>query len=110
MLNINHQYKKQNPYVVNEVLGATPEKLLLKVYDFAIVHCERKDISKANQAVQELINALNFNDEEAQPISNGLLRLYQFCQDQIRKQEFQTAKEILVQLKSTWVEAFSQSR
>lgn len=77
----------------------------MKVYDFAIYSCQKNDMFKTNDALQVLINALNFEDEKAKEISVGLLRLYQFCQDQMRKQQYQTVYKILTELRDTWQSA-----
>lgn len=97
-----------NQYLVKEILDATPEKLLLKVYDFAIAQVQRHNLEKANRAIQELINGLNFESEETREVSMGLLRLYKFCQDQMRAQDYDIVYKILSELKETWVEAFNK--
>jgi len=54
-----------NPYLVKEILEASPQKLLIKIYDFAITNCQLGDMAKTNRALDELINALNFEDEKS---------------------------------------------
>lgn len=103
-----YRNNKLNTYLANDILNSTPEKLLIKVYDFAIVNCQRKDILKTNDAIQQLINALRYDNEEVSAISAGLLRLYQFCQDQMRKHNYELVKEILSQLRETWLNVFNQ--
>lgn len=102
---------RSNPaqtYLMKEILEATPQMLILKIYDFAIVNCQKRDTVKTNNAIQELINALRFDDPKAKEISIGLLRLYQFCQDQMRKGNTEIVKRILTELRDTWKEAFSK--
>lgn len=103
-----YRTNKLNTYLANDILNSTPEKLLIKVYDFAIVNCQRRDIIKTNDAIQQLINALRYDNEEVSAISTGLLRLYQFCQDQMRKHNYDLVKEILSQLRETWLNVFNQ--
>ena len=92
-----------NQYLVQEVLDATPQQLLFKVYDFAIVQCQKRDIGKTNKALQELINALKFEgDENARDMSIGLLRLYQYCQEQMRKNNYDIVHRILTELRDQW--------
>ena len=74
-----------NKYIENDILESNPKHLLLKIYDFALLNCQRHDMLKTNNAIQELINCLSFDTEETKNISLGLLKLYQFCQDQMRK-------------------------
>ncbi len=47
-----------NHYLVKEILEATPQQLLIKIYDFAILNCQRKNLAKTNSALQELINSI----------------------------------------------------
>lgn len=105
MLNATKEYKKVNkvnPYLVKEITEATQQQLLFKVYDFAIVNCQKQNMVKVNEAVQVLINALNFESEEAKNISIGLLKLYQYCQDQMRKGNYKIVYKILTELKEQW--------
>jgi len=104
----NQFYNKANAYLAKEILEATPQKLLIKIYDYAIVHCKKGDMLKTNNALQELINALNYDLEEAKEITKGLLMLYQFCQDQMRKGNSEIVGEILATLKETWISAFNK--
>lgn len=98
-----------NPYLVKEIMEASPQKLLLKIYDFAIVQCQLHDMEKTNRALDELINSLNFEDAEAREISIGLMKLYQFCQDRMRKKEYDIVHKILTDLRETWVTVFKSN-
>lgn len=33
---------KINPYLTNQILNSSPEQLLIKVYDFAVVNSEKR--------------------------------------------------------------------
>jgi flagellar protein FliS len=105
-----YKSNKINSYLVNDIMNSTPEKLLIKVYDFAIANAERKDMVKTNEAIQVLINALRYDDEEMTNISFRLFRLYQFCQDQMRKNNNEIVKKILTELRETWINAFNQNK
>ena len=94
--------RRVNQYLNNEINQASPAQLVLKVYDFAILNCQRKNMLKTNEAIQVLINSLNFDLEGAREISVGLLRLYQYCQDLTRKNKFEEAQNILTELRDTW--------
>lgn len=100
---------RANAYLVKEILEADPKKLLLKIYDFAIVNCKRGDLAKTNKALSELIKALDFESEETKSVSIGLMRLYQFCQDQMRKNNTDIVLKILTDLRDTWVKVFKQT-
>ena len=96
---------KMNPYLVNEITNASPVQQIMKVYDFAIVKCQQENMIKTNEVLQVLINCLNFTDETAKPISIGLFRLYQYCQEQMRKKNYKEVHKILSELRDTWREA-----
>ncbi|MBU2492290.1 MAG: flagellar protein FliS [Bacteroidetes bacterium] len=97
---------RANAYLVKEILDADPKKLLLKIYDFAIVNSKRGDLAKTNNALSALINALNFDTEETKKISIGLMKLYQFCQEQMRQKNFNIVVNILSDLRETWLTVF----
>jgi len=78
------------------------------MYDLAILCYQKGDYPKANRTVSELINSLNFVDEGAKEISFGLLRLYQFAQDQSRKGNLEVSIKILQDLRETWSIVFQR--
>jgi flagellar secretion chaperone FliS len=98
---------KINPYLANQVLQSSPEQLLIKVYDYAIINSEKKDMVKTNTALSELIGFLRFDDETYKDLSISLLRLYQFCQDQARKSNFGVVSKILTELRESWLKAIN---
>ncbi len=100
---------RANAYIVKEILEADQKKLLMKVYDLAIINAKKGNIEKANNAIAQLIGALNFDNQEAKEVAVGLLKLYQFCQDQIRKRECDIAVRILTDLREAWSTAFKQN-
>ncbi|MEW5841743.1 MAG: flagellar export chaperone FliS [Bacteroidota bacterium] len=102
--------EKINQYLINQVSASTPEQLILKVYDFAISSCLKHDMLKTNDALQVLINSLNFEDARAKEISVGLLNLYIFCQNQMRKKNFQAVQKILSELRETWQAALRKGQ
>lgn len=89
-------------YKQNEVLTSSPEKLVLLLYDQAILSCKRQDQGKASQALSELINSLNFNYAE---IATGLFKLYDYLLRIIKQSEFSQALDILNELRQTWSSA-----
>ena len=107
VFNASDVNSRANAYLANEILDASPEKLLLKIYDFAIAHCKNKNLEKTNKALMTLITGLRFDDEESAEISIGLKRLYEFCQDQMRQKNYDIVEKILVELRTTWVSAFN---
>ncbi|MGE5437866.1 MAG: flagellar export chaperone FliS [Syntrophothermus sp.] len=105
----SHSYNKINQYLVKEILEATPQQLLIKLYDFAIVNAKKESLEKTNAALQELINSLNF-EGECKEVSTGLFKLYLFCQEQMRKKNYEIVIKILSELKETWQNAFKSLR
>lgn len=104
---INTYNNRANAYLVNEVSDASPEALLFKVYDFAIAQCKNKNLEKTNKALSVLIDALRYDTEESKQISIGLKRLYEFCQDQMRKQNYDIVLKILTELRESWDKALA---
>lgn len=100
--------RRVNAYLSKDILDASPQKLLLKVYDFAITSCRKNDMIKTNKALGELINSLNFDSSETKEFSLGLMSLYQFCQDQMRKGENEIVEKILTELRASWVDIFTK--
>jgi len=98
------QKSKINPYLANQILNASPEQLLIKIFDVAVINSEKKDMIKTNNAVQELIGLLRFDDESYKDLSINLIRLYQYCQDQARKSNFDIVTKILTELRESWLQ------
>ncbi|MBA4407422.1 flagellar protein FliS [bacterium] len=99
--------KRVNQYLTNEILDASPEQLIMKIFNFAILRCQKHDMIKTNEALQVLINSLNFEHPEAKEISVGFFRLYRYCQDQMRKQNYDIVYKTLTELKETWETALA---
>ena len=88
-----------NEYRQQDVMGASPVKLIIMVYDLAIRACEQKDFIRATKAVSVLRDALNFDFPD---VSVGLFRVYQWCLDCIRKDDYDSALKSLKELRSAW--------
>lgn len=100
----HRQAASARSYQDNQILSMSPTKLILKVYDIAIVSIKKGDTLRAHRAIQELINSLDFDQGD---IPKGLFRLYQFCQTQIREKKNDDAIKILTDLRTTWAQAFN---
>ena len=88
------QYRK------TDVEGASPIRLVVMAYDLAILSCEREDFEKAAKAVSGLMSALDFDYPEA---AGGLLAIYNWVLDCLRKRDFVSAKTTLRELREAWV-------
>jgi flagellin-specific chaperone FliS len=89
----NQEYRQQ------DVMGASPIRLVIMAYDLAIRACEQKDFEKAVKTVSVLRDALDF---EYADVSVGLFRLYQWCLDSIRSGDYTTAITTLRELRDAW--------
>ena len=94
--------RHKNPYLGEKILKASPEQLVIYVYDEAIVACKKKDTTKAGQAIRELINALNFDYKE---MAVPLFNLYKHCLKNVNSENFDEAEEVLQGLRDAWYEA-----
>ncbi|GBD07338.1 hypothetical protein HRbin21_01156 [bacterium HR21] len=95
--------KTISPYVEQEVLGWSPEQLVLKTYDVFLAAYRRNDIGLMNRALTQLMDALNF---EAGEIAVRLYRLYEYCQRCLWNRRAEEAAAIIQELRSAWAQAF----
>ncbi len=93
-------YFRSQEYRQQDVLGASPLRLVVMAYDVAIQACEQKDFERAVKAISVLRDALNFDYQE---IAVGLFRVYQYCLDCLRKGDFVQAMGYLKELREAWV-------
>ncbi len=118
-----------NPYQQTQITTASPEKILLLLYDGAIGNCRKavelingKDhagkgvcIGKAVAIVGELMNTLNH--EIGGEISQRLEQLYMYVLDELtranierRVQSLHDAIKVLLILRDAWTEAIEIQR
>jgi len=94
-----HNLLSSYEYRQQDVMGASPVKLVIMVYDLAIRACEQKDFNRATKAISTLRDALNFDFPD---VSVGLFRVYQWCLDCIRKDDYESALGSLKELREAW--------
>ncbi len=87
------QYRRQ------DVMGASPLRLVIMTYDLAIRSCEQKDFAKATTTISALRDALDLSYPE---VANGLFSLYQWCLDCIRQGDYGSAVRTLSELRDAW--------
>jgi len=104
---IRNRTKKHLNYQKNQIMSMSPAQLVLKVYDYAILGCKLKDSRKVSKALIELISALKFEHGE---ISLGMFKLYQYCMDIVKKNQFDEVMEILSELRKTWLVVVKESQ
>ncbi len=93
-------------YRANQVFGASPLELLIMGYDAALIGCGQRDLERTIKALSVLREALDFNYDE--DIAMGFFKLYQYCADLARKDEFDEAAHLLRELRNTWVQVKEQ--
>jgi flagellar secretion chaperone FliS len=101
-MNSNLNNQRANQYLVNEILSASPEQLIMKVFSFAILNVQKKNMIKTNEALQVLIDALDFDNPATKEICIGFFRIYRYCQEQMRQKNYDVVLKTLTELKETW--------
>lgn len=101
-LMIKKNNKKANPYLAQKIMTASPEQLILYIYDASISACGRKDRRKAAEAIQELVNSLNFKEKK---VAGTFYNMYQYILNLIHNQNFEEAQVLLREIRNTWAEA-----
>jgi flagellin-specific chaperone FliS len=94
-----YQTTYHNQYRQQDIMSASPLRLVIMTYDLAIRACEQKDFAKAVKTISALRDALDLDYPE---ISAGLFRLYQWCLDCIRKNDYASALTTLTELRGAW--------
>lgn len=98
--------KKENQipaYLEQEVMSWSKEKIILKMYDLFILSAKKKDLSKMNRVLVELMGALNFDYEET---ATRLYRLYEYVQRLVFQKRYNDAINIIQELRNVWNEAY----
>lgn len=95
-----YQSAYRNQYRQQDVMSASPLRLVIMTYDLAIRACEQQDFAKSIKTISALRDALDMDYPE---VAVGLFRLYQWCLDSIRKGDYASAITTLNELRSAWV-------
>jgi flagellar protein FliS len=90
-----------NTYKRQSVMNASPAELVGIMYDEAIACTYRKDHPKLVKILDELIRSLNFDYE----LADDLYGLYEYCQDQARKNNYDEVRNLLEPIRSAWSES-----
>jgi flagellin-specific chaperone FliS len=89
----------RNKYKQQDVMSASPLRLVIMTYDLAIRACEQQDFVKAIKTISALRDTL---DMDYPDVAVGLFRLYQWCLDCIRTGDYASAISTLRELRSAW--------
>lgn len=119
------QQQQRNKYLQNTIQTASPQQLLIMLYDGAIRFCRQgiegiksQNYEAANAAflrTQDIINEFMITIDRTSPVSASLLQLYEYFNARLieanLKKSVEPAEEVLghlIELKETWVEAAKQ--
>jgi flagellin-specific chaperone FliS len=94
-----YQEAYRNKYKQQDVMSASPLRLVIMTYDLAIRACEQQDFVKAIKTISALRDTLDLDYPD---VALGLFRLYQWCLDCIRKGDYASAITTLSELRSAW--------
>ena len=94
-----HQEAYRNKYKQQDVMSASPLRLVIMTYDLAIRACEQQNFDKAIKTISALRDTL---DMDYPDVALGLFRLYQWCLDSIRKGDYASAIATMSELRSAW--------
>ena len=89
-------------YRAQRVLSASPEELVLMVYDHIIASCRAKDKKKASAGIATLIDGLDLDQGE---IAAGLFRLYRYAMERVWEGKFDEVLSVMRPLRETWAAA-----
>ncbi|NPV53857.1 MAG: flagellar protein FliS [Firmicutes bacterium] len=89
-------------YRAQQVMSASPERLVLIVYDQVLASCKARDAKKASSGLATLIDALDFDTGD---VALGLFRLYRYAMEKIKEQKFDEAASIIRSLRDAWCQA-----
>lgn len=91
--------RSRNPYLIQQVQTASPEKLVHMLYDAGIQACQTDDREKVGRVLTELISALNF---DYQDMALSFFNLYRYAMDEMHKGNLQNTQMVLEGLNDVW--------
>jgi flagellin-specific chaperone FliS len=88
-------------YQRQAVKNASPTELIGILYDLLIQSCHKEESEKGIEILSTLIRSLNFDYEMA----GDLFGIYEYCQRQLRKENYAEVIELIDGIRETWNEA-----
>jgi flagellin-specific chaperone FliS len=88
-------------YQTQAVKNASPTELIGILYDLLLQSCHRKEQERAIDILSTLIRSLNFDYE----LAGDLFGIYEYCQRQIRKENYEEVVNLIGGIRDTWNEA-----
>jgi flagellar protein FliS len=100
--------RHQQRYQQQSIATASPERLVLKLYDLGITSCRRDDRAKLREVLVELISSLDF--ERGGEIAEQLYSLYEFCLRESALGDLEPIQDILEGLRDAWNQSVVQKQ
>ena len=94
----------KDPYLKQKIMSASPVQLVAYMYDAILAACKSSNFDRAERGLLGLIEALNFRHEE---ISLPMFQVYQYCLDQVRKENYAEVESLIGGFKAAWSEAMN---
>ena len=101
-----HSNPGSRRYIENEILGKSPQELVLAAFDLGIKGCRQQDRALVRDVLTELISALDFD----QPVAGNFLVLYDYALREVRENRFEQPERILSCLRDAWQQAMDAGR
>ncbi len=92
--------RRMRQYQQQAVRSASPEQLILKLYDHGITSCRRNDHTKVRAVLVELVSSLDF--EQGGDIAHRLSDLYSYCLAESATGDLTATEEVLCGLRDAW--------
>ncbi|MCG8607455.1 flagellar protein FliS [bacterium] len=89
----------RNPYYLQQVKSASPQKIILMLYELGLKGCRAKDRDLASKVLVELIAALDFQYQE---IALPLFDQYRFALDLVHRDKFDYPSTMFQELRDVW--------
>ncbi len=91
---------RMRQYQQQAVRSASPEQLILKLYDHGIASCHQGDRTKVRAVLVELVSSLDF--EQGGDIAHRLSTLYAYCLTESATGDLTAIEEVLCGLREAW--------
>ena len=88
--------------MTQKIMSAKPEQLISYIYDAVISACHQKDQDRVLRGLMMLVQALNHDYQE---VAMPLFKLYQYCLERARRNDFSEVEELMAGVRSAWVES-----
>ena len=95
---------QKDPYLTQKIMSANEVQLISYMYDAILAGCGNADADRTERGLLGLIDSLDFTHEQ---VAVPMFQLYQYCLDQVRKENFKEVDKLIGGLKLAWSEAMN---